>query len=269
MPRIACSASTTGAIDQPRASLSDLFLQAVAPLLRLGNGVDLLLQHDLLRGMREAEPGEPTPVCRRPGLAAREQPIVAQQEALELLPGPSQRLHGGHARSDQVAHRLMRRIRDPDRRQLAGAMQPGQRDRVAPVGLHPLACSLRHERRRHHRAAVAESGDLPVQAVAARARLVTDAELAVLLAQPLDQAPHGVRPVGDLALEPHLAQPPRLGHSHRDLRLVRIQPDAHRPILSHGSSPMSEARRRLDPAQPSSATYVRRATPASLRGHGV
>src|SRR6188472_1069432 len=54
------------------------------------------------------------------------------------------------------------------------------------------------------------------------------------------QTPHGIRLVADLAHQAHLARASRLGHRHRDLGLVRIQADAHGPILSHGSPPMSE-----------------------------
>jgi hypothetical protein len=168
---------------------------------------------------------------------------MAQQEAMELLACPAHRLHGGRPRPDQVAHGLMRRIGDPDRGQRAGAMQPGQRDRVTAVGLDPVARPYRNQRGRYHRAVMAKSRDLSLQAVATRAGLITDAELAVLLAEPFDQATHGIGLVGDLALKAHLARASRLGHRHRDLRLVRIQPDPHGPILVHGSSPMSEARR--------------------------
>src|SRR3954466_5971958 len=83
-----------------------------------------------------------------------------------------------------------------------------------------------------------------------RAGLVADPELAVLAGQPLEQLPHGLGPVRDLAVEPTLARAPRLGHRDRDPRLVRIQPDAHRPILVHGSSPMPGARRRRSGATP-------------------
>ena len=50
--------------------LPDLLTQTVAPTLGLGDGVDLLLQHDLLGGVGEAEPGQPAPVCGRPSLPA-------------------------------------------------------------------------------------------------------------------------------------------------------------------------------------------------------
>jgi hypothetical protein len=169
---------------------------------------------------------------------------VAQEKALELLPRPAYRLHRRRARPDQVAHRLMHRIGNPHGGQLAGTMQPGQRDCIAPVRLHPVAGPAGDQRGRHHRAVVAKSGDLPVQAVATRAGLVADLEPAVLAGQPLDQAPHRIRLVGDLAMKAHLARASGLGHRDRNLGLVRIQPNAYRPIFSHGSSPMSEARPR-------------------------
>jgi hypothetical protein len=218
--------------------------RSASAALGLGDRVELLLEHDLLGRVLEAEPGQPAPVRRRPGLAAGEHPVVAQQEALELLPGPTHRLHRGRARPHQVAHRLVRRVGHPHPGQLPGPQQARQREGVAPVGLHPVAGPARDQRGRHHRAVVAQRGDLPVQAVAARAGLVADPEPAVLLAEPLDQAPHGLRLVGDLTMEPHRALAAGLGHRDRDPGLVRIQPDAHRPMLVHGSSPMSEARRR-------------------------
>src|SRR3982751_445751 len=53
-PRIACKAATTGASDQPGTSSPDPRLQAVAAALGLVDGVELLLQHDLLGGVLEA-----------------------------------------------------------------------------------------------------------------------------------------------------------------------------------------------------------------------
>src|SRR4051812_40625489 len=79
---------------------------------------------------------------------------------------------------------------------------------------------------------------LPAEAVAARAGLVAHPEPAVPPREPFDQVPDGLGLVGDLA------RASRLDHRDRDLGLVRIQADAHRPILVHGSSPMPEARRR-------------------------
>ncbi|WP_235925136.1 hypothetical protein, partial [Roseomonas harenae] len=44
--------------------------------------------------------------------------------------------------------RTVFRVRHPDRRQLAGPMQAGQRRRVPPIGLDPLAGLARDEARR-------------------------------------------------------------------------------------------------------------------------
>src|SRR3954470_17198725 len=57
MPRIACKAVTTGASDHSGTSSRICWpSQAVAAALRLLDRVDLLLQHDLLGGMGEAQP---------------------------------------------------------------------------------------------------------------------------------------------------------------------------------------------------------------------
>jgi len=83
-----------------------------------------------------------------------------------------------------------------------------------------------------------------VQAVAARADFVADHELAVLLGQPPEQLSYGLGPVRDLAAEAHLAGASRLGDRHCDPGLVRTGPDARRPTLVHGPSPIPGTRRR-------------------------
>src|SRR5262245_15836589 len=76
-----------------RYQLADLLAQAIATALGLVDRIDLLLQHDLLGWVLEAEPDQPAPVRRRPRLTTHEHPTVAQEEALQLLPGPTDRLH--------------------------------------------------------------------------------------------------------------------------------------------------------------------------------
>ena len=87
-----------------RYQLPDLLNQAVAAPLGLFDRINLFLEHDLLGGMGEAEPGQPAPVGWRPCLTAREHSVVTQEEALELLPRPTHRLHRGRARPDHGAH---------------------------------------------------------------------------------------------------------------------------------------------------------------------
>jgi hypothetical protein len=79
----------------------------------------------------------------------------------------TRRLAGLH----KIAHRLMRLIRRPHGRQLAGSMQPRLRDRVAPVRLDPLARPLRDQRRRDHHAIMTKRLDLTIKPRIPSARL--------------------------------------------------------------------------------------------------
>ena len=132
----------------------------------------------------------------------------------------------------------MLRVWNPDRRELAGAVQLGQGQRVAPVGLDPLARALRDQRRRDHGAVVAEGGDLALQPVAGRSGLVGEGQPPVSLGELADQALDGLGRAVDLAEEADLAVAPRLGQGHRDLQLRRVQTDIDLAILVHGSSPV-------------------------------
>jgi hypothetical protein len=51
-------------------------------------------------------------------------------------------------------------------------MQFGKFDRIAPVGLDPLAWSLRDQRWRHHHTVVLDAGELSLNTAAARAGAV-------------------------------------------------------------------------------------------------
>ena len=68
---------------------------------------------------------------------------MAQQEGQQLLALAAQIFAGGFPRPNQITDRFVLRIRHPNPGQLAGPMQAGERDRVAPVGLDPLTRPLR------------------------------------------------------------------------------------------------------------------------------
>src|SRR5215213_9515583 len=95
---------------------------------------------------KDGQLAEPARVRPGPGAAAGEDPAVAEQEGLQLLARAPQLLHRRLAGAHQLAHGLVAGIRDPDRRELAGAVQLGQGQRVPPVGLDPLARALRDQR---------------------------------------------------------------------------------------------------------------------------
>jgi hypothetical protein len=161
---------------------------------------------------------------------------VLQQERGDGLALAAQVLDGRLTRPHQVAHRLMRLVRHPNRRQFPGPQQAGQRHRIAPVGFYPVAGPARDQRGRHHRTGMAEADDLPVQAVAGRAGFIADMQLAMLRRQPCEQLPHRLGAGFDLPEVAHLAPPPRFGQRHRVLRLCGVDPDEGGAILPHGSA---------------------------------
>ena len=114
---------------------------------------------DLLRRVLELLAGEPTPMGQAPMLAAAEHPTMTKQERQQLLTFLAQIRGRCLARPHEVTHRLVDRIRHPDRRQLAGAKQPRQRHGVTAVGLDPLAGLPWDQRGRDNRAVVTQSLD--------------------------------------------------------------------------------------------------------------
>jgi hypothetical protein len=71
---------------------------------------------------------------------------MTQQEPGELLACPAQAVHRVEPCPYQIAHRLVPRIRNPHRRQLAGPVQLGQTGGIPPIGLDPIARPLRDQR---------------------------------------------------------------------------------------------------------------------------
>jgi hypothetical protein len=209
----------------------------------------------------EPQAGQPAPVHQRPG-----RPVVVmamtQQEAGQLLPSLTQGPHRRQTRPHQIADRLVRRIRNPDRRQLAGAVKLGQVDRVPAVGLDPLTRLARDQRRSNHYAAVPCCGQLSFDAVAAGAGFVTEAQLRPSPRQLAGQCIQGGRRVRDLAVLAHLAPLARLGKRHRNRVLVHIQTDVGDRLV-HDPSPMHEARRRPSGATLEILHTVRRVAPIS------
>ena len=82
---------------------------------------------------------EPAQIAHRPALLARIDATVPEHEGADLLPMHAQRFHRRRSRADEISHRLMAFVRDPDCCQFASPQQSRQRDRVATVRLHPIA----------------------------------------------------------------------------------------------------------------------------------
>jgi len=77
--------------------------------------------------------------------AAIVDPSVTQQKRQQLLALAAKILRCGRARPDKIADRFVHRVRHPNRRQITGTQQPGQRRGITPIGLDPLARSLWHQ----------------------------------------------------------------------------------------------------------------------------
>ena len=129
---------------------------------------------------------------------------------------------------------------DPDRGQLAGAQKPGQADRVAPVGLDPVARLPRDQRRRDHDAGVPEPGEQSVEPVPGRPGFVAKVQALVLAGQLRCQAAHAVRRRVHLAVEPHLTIAPGVSDRHRIAQLCHVDPDECFLVLGHRLSSSDE-----------------------------
>jgi hypothetical protein len=144
---------------------------------------------------------------------------LPQQKRRHLLALAAQILHRHFTRPCQFTHRLVLRVGNPDRREIATTQLLDQTDRIAPVGLHPLARLLQNERGRHHQAFVPKALDLPVEPISGRPRLVAERQPVILSGKLLYQLGRRRRRVVDLTQEPHLARPSSFGNRNRIAQL--------------------------------------------------
>ncbi len=203
-------------------------------------------------------------------------PTVPQQKPLKMLPGLAQDTNRRCPCPDQISHRFVSRVGDPDRRQLARPVQLRQHDAVSPVGLHPVTGLHRDERGRDNQAIVPEIGQLPVEAIAAGPGFVAEVKLTPATTQLLGQPADVVGAVVDRAPVAKLTAPLFPCDGDRDRRLVDVQPNkddilhaVSPPFLRLGASPSGEILEgecRGRDHQPSLATPRSWGLVAALRG---
>ena len=215
---------------------ADRRLQPGDALSRLAHRQEHLLERDALLGMFEFLARKPVHVRLGPGALARIVQALPQQQRQHLLALGFEIVDRRRARPREIPHRLVPRVRHPHRRQFARPQLPRQIERIAPVGLHPIARLLRNERRRHHNAVVAKPLDQTIQAVAGRPGLVAQRQLGVLAGKLLQQ-PHdrGLRRL-DLAEKPHLPGATALRNRHRIAQLRSIKSHKSFAMIRHDSS---------------------------------
>ena len=153
-------------------------------------------------------------------------------------------------------------IRNPDRCEFARAVQLGQIDRVAPVGLDPVARLAWDQRRCNHDALVAGCCQLPLDAIAARPGLVAEPQTGPILRELRHQRPQSGWRVGNLAVFTHFSPLARIRRRDRNRILVHIQTNV-RDRVFHDPSPMHEARHRTSDATLVNLHTARRVTPCS------
>ena len=197
-----------------------------------------------MRRMLEPDRRQPAPIGLRPALLARVNLAMPEHEALQMLARLARDTHGRCPRPNQISHRLMSLVRHPNRCQFARPMEFRQHERIAAVGLHPLASLHRDERGGHDHAVMPEFGEMPVEAIAARTGLIAEVQQTPVGAQLIGKLADMICAVGDRAPVAHFAAASSMRDCHRNRRLVDIQPDKYGilhlvspPFMRLGASP--------------------------------
>jgi hypothetical protein len=179
--------------------------------------------------MRSAErdvrrPGsKATPVSHSPGRPTLVLAPVAQQKSLKMLTRSRHHLAHDAAQPDQVAHGFMIGVGHPHGRQLTGPIETGEHGGVAAVRLHPIARLPRNQRWRHHVAPMAETCELAMNAITARAGLIAKRQRLARPPETVAQLGDGIRVIGNLPKIFHRAGTSALRHRNRNPLLVNIQ----------------------------------------------
>jgi hypothetical protein len=176
-------------------------------------------------------------------------------------------IRGCLTRPDKIPDRLVRRVGYPHRSKLSRSVQPGQCDRISPVGFDPITRTLGDQGWGNHHAVMTQRPDLPIQLITGRTCFEADMQALVSARQPLHLL-GGRRAVLDLADKPNFASPPSFGDRHRVLLLRDVERHEQFAILSHGPPSVREALLGLS-EQPSFSTARRGGPPTSRREHDV
>lgn len=140
----------------------------------------------------------------------------------------------GIPRPAEVPDRFVVDRRDVHRRQIAGPQEARELGRVPAVSLDPGARLPRNQRRGDDLTAEAAGGQVPIQAIPARAGLIREAEVGRLALEPAQE----LRQVGvaraNVADEDGRIGRVALGVGHGDGLFVDVESDEKRRRLLHG-----------------------------------
>ena len=173
----------------------------------------------------EPLPAQPRVMGERPGGRVVNKP-VAKQQLREPMPRPHQLATRVLASADQIACRLLVRLRHPHRHQLAQPQQPRQPLGIATIRLDPVSRRTRDLRRRRNHAHDPRRRTGTREPVAGRACFVRHPHRPRKLPQPLDR----------LRRQRRRPQTPKLTRrrvQHARDRLTRMHIQPHPRTLSH------------------------------------
>ena len=197
--------------------------------------MDVLLEHDLLRRRRADHPRQPAQMGGVPVRAPLVANVLAQQERLQPHLAPLEVAHRILTRPAQVPNRFVVNRGNVDRAQIPAAQQAGQRDGVPAISLHSIARLSWDERRRHDDAAEPSPGQVSIQPVPARPRLVGDGERGAFRLELPDQLVDVALSRADHPQRHHLRTAVLCRVGHGNGVLVNIETDEERLArLTHG-----------------------------------
>lgn len=215
----------------------EIALGVPKPSLQILQHVEMAAQGLLRRRSLQLEILEPGPIRLAPGRSSlRRLQVPAQREVADSPPRSAYLILQHHAAPNQIAHRLLCRIRHPDRRQKPCQAQPSQLASIAPIRLHSVAAASRNQRRSRNHAGQTHVAQLAMQREAAGPRLVSEVKgLAVVPRQPPHAAGNLTRPIRDDSDVLH-SQLSRDRHvprdSHRNRVLVDVKANVDGSTLS-------------------------------------
>ena len=113
-----------------------LFLDSLQAPFCVHDGVDIILKGDLLSRMLEGKGRQPSPVSHAPCRPTAVLAAVTQKKSLKVLTRARHDVPDDAAQPDQIAHRFVVGVRNPNRRQLSGSMKTGKHGGVATICLY-------------------------------------------------------------------------------------------------------------------------------------
>ena len=142
--------------------------------------VQVFLEDDLLGRVVHDLLQEPGPMAPAPGGFARINAAVTQQKGHGALPGPALHADGVLSGPGQVPHGFVVGVGHLNRGEFSGPQQPGQGQGIPAVVFQTVAGAPGDQGGGGHQAAMALGRQMPVDLVAARSGLISEAQFGAL-----------------------------------------------------------------------------------------